>query len=646
MKKKKTIVSELILLASLCMVSVTVIVSVVNVTLFESKMLNEYQTNSRMVAKSINDAMVDAIAKQRNIINALAENKVFMKYVTEQNHTQIRNVLSSIAHTHPEVENLFLAKWIENKGLLIEYDSFNAAEGMLFGLDDEFQQNYEHVFKNNFFSSNPSISPVTGRTVILSSKPLTINGEKYAICLAGCIDIEMQKHLKSFKIGKNGYAFVLRKTDGIVIAHPDTSVNWNYNCDDVGLSKDIFKTEKKQIEGTYAYNGTKKIMLANINHEQGIITVASYPKSQLDDVVREIAVLNLLIAIIFSVIVNLITFFVLKRKFKIAVTIEKILLEMSQGNLNQVFAKLKGNNELTRIYGSVNELNEALKTIVGEIQINAQYLKILADQVNKAASSISDGANIQAANSEEIATNIEEINASINLNSESSNTNLELSKEVNENLKIVDIAAIETAKNVTILQDKLSENFDNLKQIKILALNAAIEAAKANEYGKGFNVIAKAIKSLSERISDYTEDIEAIGKNLVVSAENTKKQCELALPLIDQSTQVSDEIKNSSEEQKISINEISSAINDANNVTQSNTGTAEELSASSEELTMQTEQLVMSVKKFKVDDSHKKTTLKQKTTTNIAIEKPTLKETKATVQINLDTDSNNEYESF
>lgn len=58
---------------------------------------------------------------------------------------------------------------------------------------------------------------------------------------------------------------------------------------------------------------------------------------------------------------------------------------------------------------------------------------------------------------------------------------------------------------------------------KLLGLNSLIESARAGEYGRGFNVVAKEIQKLSETTNDSVKSVNDIIKELVESIDNISK---------------------------------------------------------------------------------------------------------------------------
>jgi len=58
---------------------------------------------------------------------------------------------------------------------------------------------------------------------------------------------------------------------------------------------------------------------------------------------------------------------------------------------------------------------------------------------------------------------------------------------------------------------------------KLLGLNSLIESARAGEYGRGFNVVAKEIQKLSETTNDSVKSVNDIIKELVESIDNISR---------------------------------------------------------------------------------------------------------------------------
>lgn len=82
---------------------------------------------------------------------------------------------------------------------------------------------------------------------------------------------------------------------------------------------------------------------------------------------------------------------------------------------------------------------------------------------------------------------------------------------------------IQTAETAKEIAELVSENGSIAAQIKLISLNASIEAARAGIHGRGFSVIASAIRGLAERTADITGQISRLQMRIRDSAAATEK---------------------------------------------------------------------------------------------------------------------------
>ncbi|MCX2905282.1 methyl-accepting chemotaxis protein (plasmid) [Pantoea agglomerans] len=85
---------------------------------------------------------------------------------------------------------------------------------------------------------------------------------------------------------------------------------------------------------------------------------------------------------------------------------------------------------------------------------------------------------------------------------------------------------IQTAETAKEIAELVSENGIIAAQIKLISLNASIEAARAGVHGRGFSVIASAIRGLAERTADITGHISRLQMRISNSASGIEKSPE------------------------------------------------------------------------------------------------------------------------
>ncbi len=265
-----------------------------------------------------------------------------------------------------------------------------------------------------------------------------------------------------------------------------------------------------------------------------------------------------------------------------------------EGDLTKVLP-IKSEDEIGRLGSEVNHLTQKIREIIASLYQQACQLGGATCELNNATERISREMQMQMESADTVATAAEEMSSTIQNVAENTSqavnlaatvdsaasTGLEVVQQTWQSMNSVAESVESTLAGIGELErssasigEMLSLIEDIADQTNLLALNAAIEAARAGEAGRGFAVVADEVRSLAEKTTKSTKEIDQIvGKiqqESVRAATSIRKESGMvqnALRQAEEARRQLEEIKNCASGSRMMSELIATAAGEQTSVT-------------------------------------------------------------------------------
>jgi len=486
---------------------------------------------------------------------------------------------------------------------------------------------FKAVFEQgkDFAISNPYNSATTGEPIFLINVPIKNDKGELVGSLAGIVYLStLSKIAGDIKIGASGYGWIV-DSDGLVFAHPDSSIVLNLNI----LKSTESGFQNLDIVGSkmlHSNAGTGIIQRPDNVEEYLIFSRipvspnwtlgVSLPSSQVFAGVKSL-LLNLIVFFVATILIILFLLWLLTSVIiiKPIKALTHFTNAISQGNLFEE-VNINTNDEVGIMALSLKKMSLKLKDIAEKIRDSSANIAGGSSELSNSASQIAEGAGEQAASTEEVSSSVEEMVAIINQNAENAEQTEKMALKAAEDIENVREAMFTTIKAINTIAAKISIISEISGKTDLLAVNAAIEAARAGETGKGFAVVATEVRKLAENSKKAAVEINQVSASTVELAEKSGKLLEDVVPIIKKNADLVREISAASTEQNSGAEQINKAVQQLAQVTQENSASAEQMATGSIELAHQAELLKDIVTFFKISREEENSNI-----TNIAYRK-------------------------
>jgi methyl-accepting chemotaxis protein len=280
--------------------------------------------------------------------------------------------------------------------------------------------------------------------------------------------------------------------------------------------------------------------------------------------------------------------------------------------------EVKRRDEIGRLLVALQEMNESLAKVVGEVRSGTDVIATGSVQIATGNMDLSSRTEQQASSLEETASSMEELTSTVKQNADNARQANSLAQSASDVARKGGTVISEVVDTMGSINDSAKKIVDIIGvidgiafQTNILALNAAVEAARAGEQGRGFAVVASEVRNLAQRSANAAREIKSLIDDSVDKVQSGSRLVNQAgstmFDIVESVKRVTDiiaEIAAASDEQTAGIEQINVAVSQMDQVTQQNAALVEEAAAAAQSLQERASSLAQTVGIFKLAAAH------------------------------------------
>ena len=390
------------------------------------------------------------------------------------------------------------------------------------------------------------------------ARPLIKDGQ-----IAGIIGADLQlkqlfTEVTSFESGANSQVFLLND-QSLVIAHQ----NPNFQLQPVSrlypqISENTLNelTTNAALTSVETKDGTKLVRIVGIPNSSWQLGIEVDEETEMLPFTETLGIkllISLAIFLLVMLTVALMIKFLLKDLHRVGEALGNIA--KGEGDLTKRIHS-QSTDEVGKLANDFNHFVKSLHSTIGKLDITAVDLgrqsDIIADktkqnsrkiyQQRNETNAVAEAVNQLAQSTQDIIQHVHNANSQVeqtlNLGQDGIRQVSKSQRSVNDlALKLDSASDVVTrlnshAQGITGILNTIEEIAE---QTNLLALNAAIEAARAGEAGRGFAVVADEVRSLSQRTSSSTSEIQQVMESVQQSSTEATQLMQASSLLAEES---------------------------------------------------------------------------------------------------------------